>query len=49
MLTETRTLRRTISGSALTDGPSSTLLDFMATHKFQAPPNWPGYRELTEK
>ena len=49
VLTETRTLRRQVSGSALIDGPSSTLLNFMATHHYQAPPDWPGYRELTEK
>ena len=31
------------------DGPSETLLGFMATHSYQAPADWRGYRELTEK
>ena len=31
------------------DGPSETLLRYMASHNFQAPSNWPGFRELTDK
>ena len=31
------------------DGPSETLLEFMASHANVAPLAWPGYRELTEK
>ena len=31
------------------DGPSSTLLRFMKETDFKAPPDWKGYRELTEK
>jgi len=31
------------------DGPSATLLHYMAEHRFQAPDHWEGYRELTEK
>jgi hypothetical protein len=31
------------------DGPTATLLAFMATHDYVAPATWPGFRELTEK
>lgn len=31
------------------DGPSKTLLGVMREHDFQAPEEWDGYRELTEK
>ncbi len=31
------------------DGPSSTLLHYMAETGFRAPDSWRGYRELTEK
>jgi class 3 adenylate cyclase len=31
------------------DGPSKTLLNFMASHRFKRPPNWEGFRELTQK
>ena len=42
-------MRRRPDGSIQLDGPSATLLDFMRSHSFQAPPGWPGFRELTEK
>ena len=48
-LSELRTARKDASGAGIVDGPSNTLLEFMAVHKFEAPPSWPGYRELTEK
>ncbi len=32
-----------------TDGPSQTLMDFMAQSQFSAPREWPGFRELTDK
>lgn len=39
-----------VSGSlAPGDGPSRTLLAFMAEHGFQAPANWTGARKLTSK
>lgn len=31
------------------DGPTLTLLGFMEEHNFEAPENWRGFRELTEK
>jgi len=31
------------------DGPSKALLEYMGTFDFQAPANWPGYRELTDR
>ena len=31
------------------DGPSKTLLEVMGEYSFEAPENWNGYRELTEK
>ena len=37
------------SGKPATDGPSSALLTYMATHNYTAPRNWRGFRELTEK
>ena len=39
----------TMSMLQVLDGPSCTLLDFMKGHNFQAPPDWKGYRELSEK
>jgi len=33
---------------SLLDGPSSALLDYMQTLDFQAPPGWPGWRELSD-
>jgi hypothetical protein len=41
--------RRDGDGRPLVDGPSQTLLEFMAGHSFRAPSSWAGYRELTEK
>lgn len=32
-----------------TDKPAQVLLNFMASHNYTAPPDWEGYRELTEK
>jgi hypothetical protein len=48
-MTETQTMLRDMVGNPVVDGPSTTLLNFMATHNFVAPRNWKGYRELTEK
>lgn len=31
------------------DGPSTTLLNFMSNTGFEAPEEWRGFRELTEK
>jgi len=31
------------------DGPVVTLLSFMKQHRYEAPAEWPGHRELTEK
>ena len=31
------------------DGPTMTLLNFMKFYNYQAPPEWPGYRELIDK
>jgi hypothetical protein len=42
-------MQRSAAGEPLGDGPSSTLLEYMAKHSFEAPPDWPGFRELTEK
>ena len=42
-------MRRTLLGQPLLDGPSATLLKFMAAHEFTAPFSWKGYRELTDK
>jgi class 3 adenylate cyclase len=33
----------------LRDGPSSTILNVMKENDYKAPPEWRGYRELTEK
>ncbi len=49
VLEECCRLRRTSAGEPQGDGPSSTLLEFMAKHGYAAPLEWPGYRELTEK
>ena len=34
---------------SMKDGPSNTLLEVIKEHGGKAPPNWMGYRELTEK
>lgn len=31
------------------DGPTQTLLEYMAKYSFEAPPHWKGYRQLTSK
>ena len=31
------------------DGPSNTLLSVLREYDYKAPPNWKGFRELTEK
>lgn len=31
------------------DGPTKTLLNVLASHDFQAPPGWAGFRALTSK
>ena len=49
ILEQTKFMRRTLLGQPLLDGPSATLLSFMATHDFIAPFTWKGYRELTDK
>lgn len=52
VLRKTKTMLRCAGGEygrVCEDGPSRTLLEFMATHKFKAPPGWPGYRELSER
>ena len=49
ILGETRGMRRSVTGDTVVDGPSQTLLDYMAGHDNQKPDNWRGYRELTEK
>ena len=36
-------------GVTVPDGPSTALLEVMAAYDFKAPPDWKGYRELTEK
>ena len=46
---ETKSLRRTEQGITTIDGPSNTLLEVMKQHSFNAPKNWAGFRELTEK
>eukprot|EP00891_Asterochloris_glomerata_P009900 jgi/Astpho2/9900/e_gw1.00152.86.1_t len=46
---ETKSLRRTDQGTTIIDGPSNTLLEVMKQHSFNAPKNWAGFRELTEK
>ena len=50
VLEETKVMRQhPITGDTVVDGPSSTLLVFMAQHNNQAPGEWAGFRELTEK
>ena len=49
VLQECCAARRSLTGEPLSDGPSTTLLDFMAKHNFSAPEDWQGYRELTDK
>ena len=49
ILRETRRSRSTDGGKTIIDGPSNTLLDFMAVHGNEAPADWKGFRELTEK
>ncbi len=49
VLEQTKFMRRTLMGQPLLDGPSATLLNFMATHEYTAPFSWKGYRELTDK
>ena len=49
ILEETKSLRRTDQGITTIDGPSNTLLEVMKQHSFNAPKNWAGFRELTEK
>eukprot|EP00878_Enallax_costatus_P034270 GHUV01037989.1.p1 GENE.GHUV01037989.1~~GHUV01037989.1.p1 ORF type:complete len:108 (+),score=22.54 GHUV01037989.1:68-391(+) len=41
--------RTNTTGQQTEDGPSRTLLDVMAAHEYQAPVDWHGVRELTEK
>lgn len=48
-LEECRTHRKSINGETIIDGPSVTLLEFMASHNYLPPKNWEGFRELTEK
>lgn len=40
---------RMINGKPVRDGPSDTLLRVMEEYDFKAPPDWRGFRELTEK
>jgi len=52
VLRKTKTMLRCAGGDygmISEDGPSRTLLEFMGSHGFKAPPGWPGYRELTER
>jgi hypothetical protein len=35
--------------SDIVDGPSETLIDVIQSHKGEAPTDWQGCRELTEK
>ena len=49
MFEQTKYMRRTLTGQPLLDGPSNTLLNFMATYDYAAPFTWKGFRELTEK
>ncbi len=41
--------RRARGGQRVEDGPTRVLLDFMAIQNFQAPQDWRGFRELTDK
>mmetsp|Transcript_2370 Transcript_2370/g.8710 ORF Transcript_2370/g.8710 Transcript_2370/m.8710 type:complete len:629 (+) Transcript_2370:185-2071(+) len=49
ILTHTSTCRKATDGTPIKDGPSMTLLGVMEEENFRAPPNWAGFRELTEK
>ena len=50
VLEETKVMRKhPVSGDVIVDGPSSTLLAFIDQHNQQAPQDWAGFRELTEK
>ena len=49
ILQDCNNLRRSTEGDLLGDGPSSTLLEFMAKHSFKAPEDWRGCRELIDK
>lgn len=49
ILEETKICKHPMSGEDVIDGPSSTLLSFMAQSSFQAPKGWAGFRELTDK
>lgn len=49
VLSLTCTMRRSEQGLVVVDGPSRTLLDFMAGHGNQKPAHWKGFRELTDK
>lgn len=49
ILEQTKWIRQTALGQPLQDGPSTTLLDYMAHTDYVAPFTWKGYRELTEK
>lgn len=42
-------VRKRPNGKEFEDGPSNTLLRVMGEYDFQAPEDWRGYRELTEK
>lgn len=42
-------MRKNEQYDVIEDGPSSTLLEYMSQYNFNAPENWPGYRELSEK
>jgi hypothetical protein len=35
--------------SPIIDGPTNTLMKYMAEYNFEAPKTWRGYRELVEK
>lgn len=49
VLEECATARRTQSSEIVPDGPSVTLLEFMARSAYVAPKDWQGCRELTDK
>eukprot|EP00899_Mesostigma_viride_P006218 jgi/Mesvir1/15598/Mv03208-RA.1 len=49
LLATARTMRRTRTGDVIPDGPSTTLLGVMRAHGNISPPDWKGFRELTEK
>ena len=49
ILEECRWARRNSKNEKIEDGPSVTLLEYMAQFDYQAPDDWPGFRELVEK